>query len=121
VAEYGDAVAIARGWPEVTESLSYGTPALKVRGKLFCRLWGERDFAKASVHDSDVIVLFCDLAVKDALIADSDGSVFSAPHYDGHPTVLVRLSTISLDELSSLLRESYRLKAPPPRRAPHTR
>jgi len=36
----------------------------------------------------------------------------SSPHYDGHPTVLVRFSAIDVDELAELLTESWRLRAP---------
>lgn len=114
--DFADVVTLCAGWPDVTESLSYGTPALKVRGRAFCRLWGERDYKKADVTDSDVLVVFCELSIKNALIDDSDGSVFGAPHYDGHGAVLLRLTTIASSELADLLRESYRLRAPAPPR-----
>ena len=35
---FDDVRAIALKWPEVTDGTSYGTPALKVRGKLLTRL-----------------------------------------------------------------------------------
>ena len=34
--------------PEVTESNWYGTPGLKVRGKGFCRVWGEREHRRVA-------------------------------------------------------------------------
>lgn len=109
---FDDAVRLCAELPDVTESLSYGTPALKVRGTSFCRLWGDRDFRKGDVADSDVLVVFCDLADKVALLADSDGSIFTAPHYDGYGAVLVRLATITESQLAELLEESFWLRAP---------
>jgi hypothetical protein len=109
---FDDVVRLCDDLSDVTESLSYGTPALKVRGKLFCRLWGDRDYRKADVDDSDVLVVFCELADKDALIADSDGTLFTAPHYDGHGSLLVRLATVTETDLRDLLHESYWLRAP---------
>ncbi len=35
---FDDIRAIALKWPEVSDGTSYGTPALKVRGKLLTRL-----------------------------------------------------------------------------------
>lgn len=113
--DFSDVVAICADWPGVAEGLSYGTPALTVRGRAFCRLWGDRDFHKSDVTDSDVLVVFCGLEEKEALLAESDGSVFTAPHYDGHGAVLVRLATVTRTQLADLLAESYRLRAPAPR------
>jgi hypothetical protein len=109
---FDDVVRLCADLPDVTESLSYGTPALKVRGKSFCRLWGERDDRKADVPESDVLVVFCDLANKELLLADSDGSIFTAPHYDGYGAVLVRLASVTESQLAELLHESYWLRAP---------
>ena len=38
--------ALAAHLLEVAESTSYGTPSLKVRGKSFCRMWGEREYRR---------------------------------------------------------------------------
>ncbi len=35
---FDDVRIVALKWPEVTDGTSYGTPALKVRGKLLTRL-----------------------------------------------------------------------------------
>ncbi len=96
----------------MTRSTSYGTPALKVRGKSFCRMWGEREYERNGVHDTEVLVVFCSLDEKPHLIAGSGGSLFSTPHYDGHGAVLVRLSDVEGDELVGYLEESYLVKAP---------
>jgi len=113
VATFDDVIALTAGLPEVTVSTSYGTPALKVRGKAFCRLWGPRDSNRADVGDAEVLVVFCDLDEKEFLLAESDGSVFTAPHYDGHGAVLVVLDDVEEELLGNLLVDSYLLKAPP--------
>ena len=101
----------------VEESTSYGTPALKVRGKSFCRMWGEREYDHYGVHDTEVLVVFCELDEKPVLIESSGGSLFTTPHYDGHGAVLVRLVDVDRDDLAGYLEESYLLKAPPSRRS----
>jgi hypothetical protein len=111
VATFKDVIRISEAWPEVTVSTSYATPALKVRGKAFCRLWGERDRSKSDI-EGEVLVVFCELDEKEFLLAESDGSIFSAPHYDGYGAVLVSLDHVEQELLASLLEESYLLKAP---------
>ena len=109
---WDDIVAIGRELPEAEESTSYGRPALKVRGRSFCRLWGEREHARNGVDDSEVLVVFCELEWKQALLDGSAGVLFTTPHYDGHGSVLVRLADVTLDDLFGYLEASYLLKAP---------
>ncbi len=112
MATFDDVVRLCAELPELTVSTSYGTPALKVRGKGFCRLWGPRDRSKAPVGDAEVLVVFCEPDEKEFLLAESDGSVFTAPHYEGHGTVLVLLDEVEEGLLRALLLESYLLRAP---------
>jgi len=113
MATFDDVVRLTAHLPEVCVSTSFGTPALKVRDKGFCRLWGDRDRRKADVGDDEVLVVFCDLDEKEFLLAESDGSIFTAPHYDGHGSVLILLDEVDEDLLANLLLDSYLLKAPP--------
>jgi hypothetical protein len=112
VATFEDVVRMSSQWPEVSVSTSYNTSALKVKGKSFCRLWGERDRSKSDVADGEVLVVFCELDEKEFLLGESDGAIFTAPHYDGYGAVLVRLDEVDDELLASLLLESYLLKAP---------
>jgi hypothetical protein len=114
---FGDCRELVAHLPEVAESTSYGTPSLKVRGKSFCRMWGEREYDRYDVHDTEVLVVFCELDEKSHLLAMGKGALFSTPHYDGHGAVLVRLSRVERDDLAEWLEESYLLKAPPSLRA----
>ena len=111
MASFDDVVRMSSQWPEVSVSTSYATPALKVRGKSYCRLWGERDRSKSDI-EGDVLVVFCELDEKEFLLSESDGSIFTAPHYDGYGAVLIHLDEIDEELLTSILLESYLLKAP---------
>jgi hypothetical protein len=89
--------------PETTEKPSYGTPGFRVKDRLFARIREE----------GDVLVVWReDLDEKAALIASEPDKFFSTPHYDGHPTVLVRFDAVDVDELAELLEDSWRIRAP---------
>ena len=93
--------------PESEESTSYGTPAFKVKGKLFVRLREE----------GDVLAIYTD--DKEGQMAADPSVYFSTPHYDGYPMVLLRLPEISENELREVLTDAWRLKAPPKVRNAH--
>ena len=112
MASFDDVAAIGARLPEVDTSTSYGTPALKVRNRSFCRMWSPREHDRDDVHDTEVLVVFCEVEAKETLVSSSGGVLFSTSHYDGYGAVLVRLADVDLDDLADLLEESYRLKAP---------
>ena len=106
-------IRIGSQLPEVEVGTSYGTPALKVRGKAFCRLWGESERDRKAVdEDGDVLVVIVDVAEKRAWIETSDGALFDQAHDHGHGAMLVRLAVVDEDLLADVLEQSYRLKAP---------
>ena len=111
-ATFADVRRLTAHLPEVEESTSYGTPALKVRGRSFCRLWGEREYRRDGLHDSEVLVVLCDPALKAVAIESSAGVLFSTPHYEGYGAMLVRLADVAEDDLAGLLEDSYLLRAP---------
>ena len=112
MATFADVVRLSEQLPEVEQSTSYGTPALKVRGRSFCRLWGEREHARNGVDDSEVLVVFCELEWKQALLDGSAGVLFTTPHYDNYQAILVRLSAADPSQLRALLEEHWRTVAP---------
>jgi hypothetical protein len=99
--------------PETAESTFYGTPAFKVGKQWICRLWSQREHDRDDVHDTEVLVVRCDLDEKAALVDAFGGVLFSTPHYDGHPAMVVRLADADDDLLIDVLDGSYRLAAPP--------
>jgi len=98
-----DVRRLALTLPETTEKPSYGTPGFRVKDKLFARLREEGDV---------LVVWVADEGEKRGLIAADPAKFFTTPHYDGHPTVLVRLGAVAADELLELLTDSWRLRAP---------
>ncbi len=103
MATWDDVVAIGRELPEVEESTWYRTPALKVGGKGFARLRTDAE---------GWVVLMCALEEKEALLASGDPAFYTTPHYDGHGSILVDLEEVDRDQLTELITESWRLKAP---------
>jgi hypothetical protein len=88
--------------PEVERSTSYGTPALKVKGKLFARL----------KEDSERIAVFVDFMEREAMTQENPGAFIVTDHYRDHPMMLVDLEAVADDELREVLIESWRRRAP---------
>jgi hypothetical protein len=93
---------IALALPGVEDGTSYGTPALKVRGKLLVRL----------KEDGDSFVLCVGFDLRDILMRTSPETFYITDHYRGYPAVLVRLSSVDPDVLPGLLEQAWREHAP---------
>jgi hypothetical protein len=91
----------AKGLPEVEVATSYGTPALKLRGKLLAR-----------VKDAGTVVLTCPLEEKELLMEAAPELYFETNHYRGWPAVLLRIQAIPADELALRLRQAWLRQAP---------
>ena len=103
---------IALALPETTGDETGST--YKVAGKAIAWPWLERvDPKRARVPNPNVIaVRVADESEKEILI-DMDPSVFfTEPHYDGYPAILVRLPTIDVATLETILRSAWRCRAP---------
>ncbi|MCJ8053252.1 MmcQ/YjbR family DNA-binding protein [Shinella curvata] len=92
---------LAEDLPGVETGTSYGTPALKVAGKLFVR-----------IKDAETLVLMVPLDDKERLIEMAPELYYETDHYKGWPALLVRAAVIDDGELRHRLTESWRLKAP---------
>ncbi len=117
MATFDDVVTITAGWPGITVKQWYGTPGVGVgtttkNAKSFCRMWSEREHRRDDVHDTEVLVVMCDLDAKGALIDAADGVLFSTPHYEGFGAMLIRMDDVDLDDLRDWLEDAYRQKAP---------
>lgn len=108
MATWRDVIALATGLPEIEEGTWHRTPSLKVRGKGFARLRTEAEGG---------LVLMCDLAEKEALLASGDPAFYTTPHYDGHGAILVDLEKVDTGQLTEMLEEAWRRKAPAKLRA----
>lgn len=89
---------IALTLPNVKESTSYGTPALKVKDKLFVRL----------KEDNETIVLRMEFEQREAMMAEAPETYFITDHYRKYPCVLARLDKLESASLRDLLRAAYR-------------
>ena len=88
--------------PGVEEGTSYGTPALKVKGKLFARL-----------HDNgEWLVVRIDLDERAMRLETEPDLFLITDHYLAYPWILVRLAVVQEDELRELLEDAWRLAAP---------
>jgi hypothetical protein len=102
MATLDDVRELALALPATIEKPSYGTPGFRVKDRLFARL-----------REDDVLVVWvADLGEKEMLIRSEPQKFFTVAHYDGHPTVLVRLSAVDRDELGELLTDAWLVRAP---------
>jgi hypothetical protein len=100
---FQEVLTLAQRFPGVEEGTSYGTPAIKVRGKLMARLR----------TDPDALVLrVADMGEREALLQGEPAAFFTTPHYDGYPMVLVRLEAVEPAQLAELVEDAWRARAP---------
>jgi hypothetical protein len=93
---------IGRELPDVEEGTTYGSPALKVRGKLLACL---------AIHRSaepNTLAVRIDFDQRAELIAADPSTYYLTDHYVSYAAVLVRLSSIHIDALRDLLKGSWR-------------
>jgi hypothetical protein len=93
---------LALALPGAEEGTSYGTPAFKVKRKLFARLH----------QDGESLVVKIDPDERDMRMKVDPESFYITDHYVGYPMMLVRLSTVDPDDLRDILRDSWRRCAP---------
>ena len=93
---------IALRLPEVEESTIYGSPALKVRGKLLTCL---------PIHKSaepDSLAVRIDFGQRAELMTADPDVYYVTDHYRNYPVVLVRLCRVHPDALRDLLGMAWR-------------
>jgi hypothetical protein len=117
VTTFAEVEKLALALPETTSTPSYGgAPALRVNKRLIGRLRGEmaddRDELTGEPFGEVLMLRVADLGEKDALLAAEGDVDFTIPHYDGYPSVLVRLARADGSELRELLVEAWMRAAP---------
>jgi hypothetical protein len=115
VADYADVRRIALSLPGAVESRNGDAFAVVNRGKAqeFVWVWLERvEPKKARVPNYGFIgVRVPSNEDKLALIRIHPERLFTEPHYNGYPAVLVRLGEVSAEELRGLLVDGWRCRA----------
>jgi hypothetical protein len=93
---------IAQTLPGTEESTSYGTPAFKVKGKLFAR----------QHQDGESLVVGVDFDERKEMMSADPEKFYITDHYLNYPWMLVRMSKVRPDQLRDLLIGSWRRAAP---------
>ncbi|MDS2174137.1 hypothetical protein Q7C18_15635 [Nesterenkonia sp. CL21] len=113
-----DVRTLALSLPDVVEGTSRGHPQWSIRGAAFA--W-ERPFTQADIRRFGdetppsgpiVAVRVEDLDEKAAILGSGVPGLFSTPHFDGHPSVLIQLETIDPDDLRVALEDAWFACAP---------
>ena len=100
---YAQYLAIVLNMPGTEQSTSYGTPAVKLKGKLLSRLRTEAEGGLA---------LRCGSLDRQTLLQSDSESFFLTDHYHDYPWILVRLDKISKSSLTDVVLRAWRLLAP---------
>ena len=114
--DLNDVQRIALSLPETTmddDRIAFSVTS-KGKQKGIAWVWMERVHPKqARVPNLSVLAIRVrDLAEKDMLLAARPSTLFTEPHYNGFPAVLVRLAAVDVDELEGLIRNAWRCQAP---------
>lgn len=124
---FEDVARLALALPETEEATSWGRPAWVVRsgGKAKPRtfVWerplSKKDRAFLTAQGADVppdeVILGArvdGLAEKEALLAEHPDSMFTTPHFDGYPAVLLRLDRVGEPLLREIITDAWLAVAP---------
>jgi hypothetical protein len=103
VITYDDVRRAALALPGAFEQPSYGgQPSWRTKARMFTWI---RDDPEA------LVVWVGSEEEKQALLAAEPDKFFTTAHYNGHPSVLVRLDAVDGTEATELVTESWRLRA----------
>jgi len=99
---FDEIVRLASDLPGVERSTAYGSPALKVDGKMFACIPTHRS------AEPDSLAIRVDFTDRDELIAADPATFYLKDHYVNYACVLVRLRRIHDDALRDLLHMGWR-------------
>ncbi len=117
MASWDDVRRLALALPDTEERPMHGNPSWRVHDKLF--VW-ERPLRNSDLRalgdqapDGPILGARVEhLLAKEALLADEPDVFFTTPHFDGHPSVLIRLEQIGVAELEEVVVEAWLARAP---------
>ncbi len=102
--DFATVAAAALELPGVELGTSYGTPSLKVKGRVLARLRSEAEGA---------LMLRCALLDRAMLMQADAETFFITEHYRNYPAILVNLPTLRRAALPQLLEAAWQLVATP--------
>ncbi len=88
--------------PGVEEGTSYGTRALRLKGKFMARL----------KEDGESVVFRVGFDERDLLMQTRPAVFYITDHYLGYPAVLLRLSAATRQEAADIIEMSWQFVAP---------
>jgi hypothetical protein len=100
---YARYLKIALALPGAEASTSYGTPSIKVRGKILSRWRTEAEGGLA---------IRCDFLDRQILLQTQPDVFYLTDHYLDYPMVLVRLDKATREVLVDVAERAWRLVAP---------
>jgi hypothetical protein len=118
-AKVADVHALATAMPHVTcVHGPAGNPVYQVGGRSFVFFRTPRPDAADPVtgerYDDVIMFWVASDADKQALVTDPASPFFTTPHFDGHPSVLIRagrLPELGYDELAEIVQEAWLSRA----------
>lgn len=99
--DFDTARRLAAALEGVEQGTSWGSPALKVHGRMFACVPNHRTAEPGS------LALRLDFADRDELLAADPATYYLPEHYVNYPCVLVRLARITPEALADLLRMAW--------------
>jgi len=96
---------LGRSLPDVEEGTAYGSPALKVGGRMFACM------ASHKSAEPDTLAVRVSFADRDELLAADPDTYYLKEHYVNYPCVLVRLGRVHRDALRDLLLMGWKFVA----------
>jgi len=114
-----DVHELALGMPHVTvEKGTRGNAVYQVGGRSFVFFRNPRpdavDPETGERYDDVIVIWVADEAEKQALVQDDATPFFTTPHFDGHPSVLVRasrLGELTRQELVEVIQDAWLSRA----------
>lgn len=101
-AKFKAAFDLAKRFPGVELGTSYGTPAIKVKGKFMARLRTEAE---------GWLAIRCEFLLRDILLNAQPDVFHLTDHYRDYPFILVDLKKIKKRALRDVLEQGWRMSA----------
>ena len=99
---FAAALKLAKRFPGIELETSYGTSAIKVKGKFMARLRTEAE---------GWLAIRCDFVDREMLLQAAPHVFHLTDHYRNYPAILVDLAAIEKDALVDILESAWRMTA----------